>query len=81
MINTDDIVATLNMARGVARTEKFRQVDVKNQGHTLLELSTRVRKNILSLLTDDELVNLLNPLDPDEAADLLQELPQHCSKN
>ena len=54
------------------RLEFFKQIEANNQGTILLRLSNHVRKDILGELTDQEVINLLNYLDPDKATDILR---------
>ena len=54
------------------RISIFREIPVNKQGFILLSLSTRLQKEIISKLSDKELVELLDYLDPDEATDLLR---------
>lgn len=63
-----------------SRMEIFREIDPKRQGYILLKLSTRVQKDILQKLKDEEILHLLNPLDPDKATDIIQVLPDNRSK-
>jgi magnesium transporter len=58
----------------------FRGIEPVKQGYILLKLSTRIEKDILSKLTDDEMLNLLNPLAPDKSTDILQLLDTTRSK-
>lgn len=50
----------------------FRGIEHSRQGYILLKLSTRIQKEIISSLSDDEILDLLNPLDPEKATDILQ---------
>lgn len=58
----------------------FRDVDVAQQGFVLLKLSKRIRTSIVEDLDNEELINLLNYLDPDKATDLIQELKPYRAK-
>lgn len=58
----------------------FKGLDPAKQGYILLKLSTRIQRDLLQKLSDDEILNFLNPLDPDKATDILQELPDSRSK-
>lgn len=66
------------------RLEEFRRVDDPIKGFLLLSLSKRLRNKIVKDLDNDELVVILNTLDPDKATDVLQEIPklraQHLTK-
>lgn len=62
------------------RVEIFRNIDYVDQGYFLLKLSTRIQKDILSKLTDEELLRFLNPLDPDKSTDIIQLLDQKRAK-
>lgn len=58
----------------------FRDIDSSQQGLVLLKLSKRIRMSIVEDLDNDELINLLNYLDPDKATDIVQELKPHRAK-
>ena len=55
----------------------FRGIEPANQGYILLKLPNRIQKDILRKNTDDEILNFLNPLDPDKATDIIQLLDKH----
>ncbi|RMD67071.1 magnesium transporter [Candidatus Pacearchaeota archaeon] len=57
------------------RLEVFRNLDVNKQGFTLLAMPRRIQKEILQQLRNEEIVRIVDYLDPDEATDLLQVLP------
>jgi len=50
----------------------FRNIPVNRQGFVLLGMSKHLQQEILSRLKNQEIINLLHYLDPDEVADLLQ---------
>jgi len=54
------------------RMKAFRDVPVNEQGFSLLECSKLVQTEIIKKLHDKELIALLNFLDPDKVADILQ---------
>ncbi len=56
------------------RMDVFREIPVNNQGFVLLGMSRRLRKDIMSRLSDKELVEIVEYLDPDEATDLLRDV-------
>jgi len=56
------------------RISLFREIPLNNQGFVLINLSRPLRKDILSRLDNREIVNLFHYLDPDEVADLLQDI-------
>lgn len=58
----------------------FRGIEQAKQGFILLKLSSRIQRDLLQKLTDEEILELLNPLDPDKATDILQMLPGPRSK-
>ncbi len=58
----------------------FRGIEPTRQGYILLKLSTRIQRDLLQKLSDDEILNFLNPLDPDKATDILQEIQGSRSK-
>ncbi|MBU4266783.1 MAG: magnesium transporter [Candidatus Altiarchaeales archaeon] len=59
------------------RISIFREIPVNNRGFFLLDLSKRLRQEIMSGLNDEELIELVDYLDPDEATDLLQNIDVH----
>ena len=61
---------------GKKRLEAFKKVDDPIKGFVLMSLSKRLRKKIVKSLSNEEMVTILNTLDPDKATDLLQELPK-----
>lgn len=62
------------------RSLLFKGIEPSRQGYLLLRLSTRIQKDLLNKLNNDEILALLNPLDPDKATDVLQILPYARSK-
>jgi magnesium transporter len=54
------------------RIELFLSLSLGEQAELIHMLSKNVRKNVLSNLTDEDLMSLLEKVDPDEATDLLQ---------
>lgn len=58
------------------RVYLFKGIESAKQGFLLLKLSSRIQKDILGKLTEDEILALLNPLSPDKVTDILQFLPQ-----
>lgn len=63
------------------RLTLFRDIDPAQQGLVLLKLSKNIRKSIIDELSNNELITLLNFLDPDKATDILQELKPRRSKH
>ncbi len=61
----------LNFA-GAERAELFLKLDFTDQPSILLNLSRHVQLIIMNALADQDLVNILNRLDPDEVTDLIQ---------
>ncbi len=61
----------LNFA-GAERAELFLKLDFTDQPSILLNLSRHVQLIIMNALADQDLVNILNHLDPDEVTDLIQ---------
>lgn len=81
MVERSDKVLVRDLtAKADSRIALFKEIDPKRQGYILLQLSTRIQKDILQELSDDELLGLLNPLDPDKATDIIQVLPQSRSQ-
>ncbi len=74
------LVTELTKSRST-RLVLFRGIEPARQGFILLKLSTRIQREILNNLTDDEILLLLNSLDPDKATDILQELSNSRSKH
>jgi magnesium transporter len=58
------------------RVEEFKKIDDPIKGFVLMALSKRLRNKIIKVLSNDEMIKILNTLDPDKATDLLQELPK-----
>lgn len=58
------------------RMEIFRQIEPTDQGRVLLCQSRRVQKSILTKLHTHELIPMLNTVDPDQATDLIRQLPK-----
>lgn len=63
--------------RHAERLEIFRSVDAMTQSLVIPGLSKHLQYDILSQLRREEIVQLMNHLDPDTATDLLQLLPRH----
>jgi magnesium transporter len=63
------------------RMSIFRDIDPGKQGGVLLKLSKKIRAKILDSLDNDEVIAMVNYLDPDKATDLIQELPKHRAKH
>ncbi len=60
--------------------EKFDSLENNKKGHILLHLPKSKRTDILSTLTNEEIIKILKHLDPDKITDLLQSLSEHRSK-
>ena len=56
------------------RLDAFRLIPEPEQGFVLLFLPKKVQKDIMHDLTEDELVQIIDYLDPDDATDLVQEM-------
>ncbi len=56
------------------RISIFREIPVNDQGFVLLNLPKKLQREIMNKLSDKELVELLDYLDPDETTDLLQNI-------
>lgn len=54
------------------RLELFRRIPVQEQGPALLNLSPRVQRYLMQRITDQELLDILNYLDPQQSARLLR---------
>lgn len=57
------------------RLEIFRQLPIEKKRDVVLRLSKRVQASIITALTKEELVTVLEHMDTDEATDLLRHLP------
>jgi magnesium transporter len=62
------------------RVELFNNIPANQQSSVILKLSKRVQKSIMTRLQDDQIVKLLDYLDPDDATDLLQALKERKRK-
>jgi len=82
--HVDESVIDSVRKAGNRRLDAFREIDEPIKGFVLLKLSKRIRLKLLKGLGNNELVIILNSLDPDKATDILQELPkiraQHITK-
>lgn len=63
------------------RLKIFKKIPIKQQAFLLLELSKKIRFDILHELTDSEIVELIDYLDPDDASDILKILNGKRQKN
>lgn len=59
------------------RLNIFREIPENNQGFILLGLSKKLQEKILHELSNQEIINVINFLDPDEATDILQNVNSH----
>lgn len=73
------VIKEINNSREM-RLIVFKGLDAEKQGDILFKLSTRIQKDILNQLTDDEVLAMVNTLDPDKATDVMQLLPNHRSQ-
>ncbi|MBA3678757.1 magnesium transporter [Candidatus Saccharibacteria bacterium] len=62
------------------RLALFRDIEINQQGVVLLKVTKRVRASIVEDLDNNELIALLNYLDPDKVTDIIQELKSHRAK-
>ena len=62
------------------RISIFREIPINDQGFILLSLPKKLQREIMNKLSDKELVELVDYLDPDEATDLLQNIGTKRSK-
>ena len=58
----------------------FNSLNLQQKSETIKHLSKYVQKELATKLSDAELVEIVERLDPDEATDILQLLPEHRSK-
>ena len=63
------------------KLDVFRDVDSSIKGFVLLALPKQTRHQIMQKLHNNELISILNTLDPDKATDLLQELSNRRAKH
>ena len=59
----------------------FLEIEPKDQGFVLLKLPTKLQKEILLELTDEELISLLSYPDPDKVTDILQLIDEKRAEN
>lgn len=62
------------------RMEIFRSIDTADQGRVLLCQAPRVQKSIMNNLHTHELIPVLNSVDPDQATELMRQLPEARAK-
>jgi len=62
------------------RISIFREIPINDQGFILLSLPKKLQREIMNKLSDRELVELLDYLDPDEATDLLRNIGKRSKK-
>lgn len=58
----------------------FRQLEPLDQATVIISQSRRMQKSILGSLHNDEIIKMLNYLDPDRATDLIRQLPKNRSQ-
>ncbi len=63
------------------RLTSFLEIEPKDQGIAILKLPARIQRDILTKLTDDELIAMLNFPDPDKVTDILQLIDQRRADN
>ncbi len=63
------------------RLTVFLEIDPKIQGFVILKLATKIQKDLLAQLNDEELITLLNYPDPDEVTDILQLVDERRAQN
>src|SRR3989338_4718439 len=63
------------------RKNLFLGLSEEQRGYTLLQLSKHIQFELISSLSDEELIKTLEQLDPDEATDVVQLLPKSRAKN
>lgn len=71
--NDKDLVSRLTYSPK-KRLSLFKEIPKNEQGWILLNLSKHLQEDILKKLKDDEIVELLRYIDPDDVTDLLQNL-------
>jgi magnesium transporter len=73
-------IAHLLEALPIARREiVWELVNEENDGDVLMELADEVRADLISRMDRDEVVAVSEGLDPDDLADLVQELPHYIT--
>lgn len=63
------------------KIELFRSLTLEKQGFFLLEMQRKTRQRILADLTIDEIVDILPFLDPGQATDILQDIPDDIKRD
>ncbi len=53
----------------------FKKIPTKNQGFMLLDLPKKLQLKILNNLKEEEIVEIIDYLDPDDASDILKNIP------
>jgi len=79
-ISTDKYVRKIETSLQ-ERLTIFLEIDPKIQGFVILKLATKIQKDLLSQLNDEELITLLNYPDPDEVTDILQLVDERRAQN
>lgn len=62
------------------RVDVFRDIEPVDQGQALLAQTRKIQAFILTRLHNDEIIRLLNHLDPDRATQLVRQLPPNRAK-
>ena len=62
------------------RVEIFLELEIKTQAKVLMGLSRYVQARLVTKLTRDQLIPILEILEPDDATDVLQLLPKRRQK-
>ena len=70
-----------NLRKSKYKVETFNEIDDSLKGFVLLKLTRPSRKKILKSLDNDEIVKILNTLDPNKATALLRDLSKIRSRH
>jgi magnesium transporter len=70
-----------NLRKSKYKVEAFNEIDDSLKGFVLLKLTRPSRKKILKSLDNDEIVKILNTLDPNKATALLRDLSKIRSRH
>ncbi len=77
-VDEGKVINELNSTRAT-RMHLFKSQEAKRQGFILLKLHPKVQKEIINNISDEEIMTMLNPLDPDKSTDILQMLSKERS--
>jgi magnesium transporter len=76
---SDSVIREIRKNRG-GRLELLRSLDPSQRGQALVELPARIQSDLMESLSDDELIEVFNQLDPDRVSGLVRRLGSKRSK-